>query len=138
MKRGQGNERHGWGLAAVAARAAQGHAHPEELLDAFLAATVYCKRPERPESLAVAEPGEGVIQVFSSLDELAAHTGGCDWVSATGRDLLELLPAGHDLVLDAASEHAVWLHTRALRRRTADPPGSVVPRPRGQTTCPAP
>lgn len=119
MKQPQGHEGAERGLAEVAAQTARGDVHPEELLDAFLAATVFCERPERPGFLAVDEPEDGVIPVFSSLDEMAAYAGECDWFSTTGRDLLELLPAGYDVVLDAAGEHAAWLHTRALRRRPA-------------------
>lgn len=119
MERGPRFEPRELALTDVASRLARGDARAEQLLDAFVAATVYCERPQRPGFLAVGESGEGLIAVFSSLDELAAHAGECDWFAMTGRDLLDLLPSGYDVVLDAASEHALRLRAPALRRRPA-------------------
>lgn len=114
-------------LSELATGLAAGSAGPGELFEAFLSATVFCERPGEPGFVAVGEPGEAMIAVFSSLEELAAHAAGrpdyrqagVDWFSTTGEDLLGLLPDGYDLVLDPASEHALRLRAAAWRRRPA-------------------
>ncbi|MQA84489.1 MAG: hypothetical protein GEV03_07665 [Streptosporangiales bacterium] len=126
MKRGDGSDVSAkWRLSDLAARVVGGDAGPEELFEAFLAATVFCERPDRPGFLAVGGPGDGIIPVFSSMEELAAYAArrpayqrtGCDWFSTIGRDLLGLLPDGYDLLLNPASDHALRLRRHAWQRR---------------------
>ena len=45
-------------------------------------------------------PGAGLIALYSSLEALAAQAGECDWASAPGADLLELVPPGYGVVVD--------------------------------------
>lgn len=102
-------------LASMATRALAGTAGPGELLAALLEATVFCQAPERPGVL-VSETGQGlVVRVFSGLPELLASQGPVAWFSTSGLDLMQLLPAGHDLVLDLGSDHAVRLRSAAVR-----------------------
>jgi hypothetical protein len=78
-------------------------ANPDRLLEAFCAAIVYC--------VAAADiPGyltqhDGSVAVFSSLNSLFHGFGESAWFAATGADLMETLPAGHQFVLDPGSPH---------------------------------
>lgn len=95
----------------------RGEASPQELFDVFLAATVYCQRPDRPGFLAIGEENAGAIPVFSSLEFLGRYAGECNWFSTTGEDLLDLLPTGYDLLLDATGPHPLRLNSAAWRSR---------------------
>ncbi len=87
---------------------------------AFEASTVYVQRTTtddgRPAVVAVGQPGAGYVAFFSSFESLAAHAGECDWASAPGRDLVELVPEGYGLVVDPAGPHPAVMPARALRR----------------------
>lgn len=115
------------GLAELAELVCDGSAGPGELFEAFLSATVFCERPERPGFVAVGEAGEGLVPVFSSLEELARYVAArgdhqeaaCRWFSTAGSDLLDLLPEGYDLVLDPASGRGLRLRAAAWRPRPA-------------------
>lgn len=104
------------GLAEVARRVAAGRAGPAELLECFLAATVFCEAPDSPGVVPALTPQGPVVCMHSSLAELAAARGSAAWFSTTGIDLLDLLPAGHDLLLDPASEHVLRLRPASLRK----------------------
>ena len=52
--------------------------------------------------------------MYSSLATLALHAGECDWASATGRDLLQLVPDGYGIVLDPAGPHPAVLPATAI------------------------
>lgn len=126
-------------LAAVARRVVEGTGDPAELFEVFLAARVLCVRPRRPGFLAYDEPAAGVrparpegeghpgggawVAVFSSLAEFGAFTGGGDWFSLRGADLLDLLPPGHALLLDPAGAAPLRLDPAASR---VDPSRSLV------------
>lgn len=100
-------------LADVAA----GAASPAELHEAFLAARVYCERGERPGFRALGAPGDGVVPVYSSPEQLALARGTVDWFAMTGADLLTELPDGYDLLLDMGGSAPLRLRTDALTRR---------------------
>lgn len=104
-------------LADVAAGVAAGTATPAELHAAFLAAEVFCEGGTTVGFRALGTPGAGVIPVFTSLDQLALARGPVRWFSTTGDDLLGLLPAGYDLLLDAAGPAPLRLRPAALTRR---------------------
>ncbi|MER6492409.1 SseB family protein [Streptomyces griseorubiginosus] len=104
-------------LPAVVNAVAQQQAPPQELLDVWLDATVYCVRPDRP-GVYVAETPEGqVMGVCTSLEELARFAGECDWFSTTGSDLLAQLPSGVDIVLDPSGSHPLRISPGALEIR---------------------
>jgi hypothetical protein len=90
---------------------------PAALHAAFLAATVYCERGDRPGFRALGEPGAGVVPVFSSIEQLALARGTVDWFATTGADLLSELPAGYDLLLDMGGPAPLRLRPSALRRQ---------------------
>ena len=108
------------GLRPVLAAWAGGAVRPERLQAAFDAATLYVQRVPgsdgRPAVAALGEPGSGYVALYSSLETLAAGAGECDWAAAPGRDLLELVPAGHGVVVDPAGPHPAVLPAAALRR----------------------
>lgn len=95
----------------------QGDASLQELLDAWLTATVYCSRPQRPGVLVAEVDGGQVVGVCTSLEALARFAGEGDWFSTTGADLLSQLPAEVDIVLDPAGPHPLRLRPSALRAR---------------------
>lgn len=102
-------------LPQTIAASARGEADPQSVLTALLSATVFCEAPEAP-GVMTAETEQGpVVPVFSSLAELAAARGPAAWFSTSGQDLLGVLPAGHDLLLDPAGQTPVRLHTAAVR-----------------------
>jgi hypothetical protein len=104
-------------LADVARDAGAGRAAPADLHGALLGATLYCERGPAPGFRALGEPGGGVVPVFTSPEQLALARGTVPWFSLSGSDLLDLLPAGYDLLLDIAGEAPVRLLTAALERR---------------------
>ncbi len=91
-----------------------------QLQAAFEASTVYVQRTTtddgRPAVVAVGQPGAGYVAFFSSFESLAAHAGECDWASAPGRDLVDLVPEGYGLVVDPAGPHPAVMPARAMRR----------------------
>jgi hypothetical protein len=92
----------------------------EQLQAAFDAGAVYVQRTTtddgRPAVVAVGQPGAGYVAFFSSLASLAAHAGECDWASARGRDLVDLVPEGYGLVVDPAGPHPAVMPAGAMRR----------------------
>jgi hypothetical protein len=96
---------------------ADAEVEPARLHAAFLAATVYCERAERPGFRALGEPGSGVVPVFSSVEQLALARGTVAWFACTGADLLTELPVGYDLLLDMGGPQPVRLRPAALDRR---------------------
>jgi hypothetical protein len=103
-------------LREVADAVVDGRSGPEQLLEALLAATVWCEAPETPGVVPAQTPAGPVVCVHSSPAELAAARGAVPWFSCTGADLLALLPDGLDLLLDPAGARPLVLRTAALRR----------------------
>jgi len=103
-------------LAAFAAGSVGGAA----LQAAFGTATLFVQRVPSasggPALAAVGPPGAGYVVVHASLRTLAAYAGPCDWASAPGADLLDLVPPGYGLLVDPAGAHPAVLPARALRR----------------------
>ena len=102
-------------LDLAAAGVAGGTTSPAELLASLLSATVFCEAPDHPGVLTAASPQGPVVPVFTSLAALAAARGGVAWFSTSGQDLLDLVPAGHDLVLDPGGDAPLRLRPSALR-----------------------
>jgi SseB protein N-terminal domain len=90
-----------------------------ELSPDFETATLYVQRVPRPSGrpavAAFGPPGAGYVAMFSSAATLELHAGECDWASATGRDLLQLVPDGYGIVLDPAGPHAAVLPATAIQ-----------------------
>jgi hypothetical protein len=103
-------------LADVAHDVAAGAASAAELHDVLLATTIYCERGSRPGFEALGVPGEGAVCIYTSPAQLAVARGTVPWFSLTGADLLDLLPAGYDLLLDLGSEVPLRLSVSALDR----------------------
>lgn len=63
--------------------------------------------------------------MFSSLAALADFAGDTAWFSTTGRDVIDLLPAGHHLVLDPGQPYSIRLPSRraADERSVTNSPG---------------
>ena len=78
---------------------------------------VYCERAEHPGLRALGAAHAGVVPVFSSPEQLALASGAVPWFSVTGAELLGLLPAGYDLVLDLAGPAPLRLRPGALTAR---------------------
>lgn len=110
---------HAPSLADVAADVALGDAGPHELHRAFLDSVVYCERAGGPGFRALGPAGAGVVPVFSSPEQLALARGTVEWFAVTGAQLLDLLPAGYDLLLDLAGPAPLRLRPSALTARTA-------------------
>ncbi len=108
---------HAPSLADVARGVARGATQPADLLEAFLAATIYCQRGSVPGFRALGSPRAGVVPVFSSPEQLGLASGTVPWFAMTGADLLDQLPPGYDLVLDIAGPSPLRLRAAALRAR---------------------
>jgi hypothetical protein len=106
-------------LADVARDVAAGGATPIELYAAFLNSTVYCERGERPGFRAMGAAGAGLIPIYTTLEQLALARGAVDWFAVTGTELLRLLPAGYDLLLDQAGSAPLRLRPAALAERVS-------------------
>lgn len=109
-------------LALAAAAFADGNLGSAVFAAAFATGEVYAVRPPPPAPpglVAVGEPGHGHVLVFTSLEEVARGAGECDWLRATGDDLLSLVPDGYGVVVDTAGDHPFALPASALRRGPA-------------------
>jgi hypothetical protein len=106
-------------LASAVRRWLDGSAGVEKLHRAFLSATVFLQAGDRPGLMAVGFPPDGLVPVWTSEVELARSVGASSWFSTTGADLLSLLPACYDLLLDPDGDAALRLRPSALRREPA-------------------
>jgi SseB protein N-terminal domain len=106
-------------LAAALAGWAAGQVDTDELQAAFEAAPLFVHRVPgpsgRPAVAALGRQGAGYLAMYSSLATLGAHAGECDWACASGRDLLQLVPAGYGIVLDPAGPHPAVLAATAIQ-----------------------
>lgn len=82
----------------------------------FLACRFFCEAGARPGFLAESSPSDPIMPIFTSEAQLARHRGPVAWFSTTGADLLDLVPAGHRLVVDQSSDTPVVLDPGATRR----------------------
>lgn len=107
-------------LSEVAPEAASGSAESvAELHAVLLDATVYCQRADTPGFAAARTQTDavpGLVWVFSSPAQLALACGSTPWFSLAGRDLLESLPTGYDLLLDIAGPAPLLIRPSALDR----------------------
>jgi hypothetical protein len=104
-------------LADIVRDVAAGVAAPADLHSALLDAIVYCERGPAPGFRAMGEPGAGVVPVFSSPEQLALVRGTVPWFSLPGCELLDLLPAGYDVVLDMGGRTPLRVRPAAIQRR---------------------
>ena len=106
-------------LARAATAFAAGLLDSAAFAAAFATGEVYAVRPPPPSPpglVAVGEPGQGHVLVFTSPDQLGRRAGECDWLRTTGEDLLALIPDGYGLLVDVAGEHPLELPAGALHR----------------------
>lgn len=104
-------------LKVLAQRWVDGLATAEDLHAAFLGSALLLEAGERPGFLAVGEPPDGLVPVWTSEREMARSLGGdAAWFSMTGSDLLSLLPPGYDVVLDADGDAPLRLRASAMRK----------------------
>jgi hypothetical protein len=110
-------------LADVARDVAAGAATPADLHAAFLTSTVYCERATGPDVepgfRALGAAGHGLVPVYSSPEQLALARGTVAWFALTGSEVLDLLPAGYDVLLDQGGAAPLRLHPAALTRRVS-------------------
>ena len=106
-------------LASVARHWLDGSVSAIELHQAFLGSTVFLQAGERPGLLALAAPPDGLVAVWTSESEFVRSAGATAWFSMTGADLLSLLPAGYDLLIDPDGDAALRLRTSAVTREAA-------------------
>jgi hypothetical protein len=100
-------------LARVARLVLKGERSPEDFHDVFARAQVFARRPSVPGLFVSQVPGRGRwTVVFSTLDRLAAREGECDYLSAPGTDVLELVPEGVGVMVDPDDEHRFPILTR--------------------------
>lgn len=102
-------------LRDVARDSKRGAATPQELFDAFIAARLYWPAPQKP-GVPVIRLGEDLVApLFSSEEELIKFVGRGKWLSATGLEVLTIVPAGVTIGLDLGSDHRLQLDPAAVR-----------------------
>lgn len=93
-------------LAVLAWEVWQGYRGPGDFMDGFASAVLWARRSEQPGLLVPDTGSRGLwMPVFSTPDRLAAHVGDGYFFSATGAELLSLVPPGIGLMLDPDDEH---------------------------------
>lgn len=112
-----GGEATGYELAARMEDFLAGELDARALHEAFCGSQVFCQAGERPGFLAV-EDGDDppTVPVFTSIVELARFAGQTPWFSALGQDVLNLLPDGYDVIVDAGTKRALRLRGDATVR----------------------
>jgi hypothetical protein len=102
-------------LSDVARDAKRGATTPQELFDAFIAARLYWPAPQK-RGVPVIRLGEDLVApLFSSEEELIKFVGRGKWLSATGLEVLTIVPAGVTIGLDLGSDHRLQLDPAAAR-----------------------
>lgn len=86
----------------------RGAGDQDRLMERFREASVYCEAGDGPELPAYRTDGS-LVPIFTSLERFVRAMGSAPWFATTGEDLLKLLPAGLDLVLDPGSPHSAPL-----------------------------
>jgi hypothetical protein len=102
-------------LSEVAADSKRGDATPQELFDTFVAARLYWPAPTTPGVPVIRIGEELVAPLFSSEEELVKFVGRGKWLSATGLEVLTIVPAGVTIGLDLSSDHRLQLDPAAAR-----------------------
>jgi hypothetical protein len=102
---------------SVAGQWVDGRASPEQLHRSFLDSTLFLQAGDRPGLLVWRTPPDGLLPVWTSERQMVRSVGAADWFSVTGADLLSLLPAGYDVVVDPSGPAPVRLRLSALWRQ---------------------
>ncbi|MFG1943150.1 SseB family protein [Nonomuraea sp. NPDC048826] len=100
----------GW-LAYLLRRGHSVGALGEDAFRTFSRTRLYCEAGETPGFIAVGPPGEGLVPAFTLPEGLAAYAeakGQSEprYFSATGRDLLALVPEGYGVLVDPGTAYA--------------------------------
>lgn len=80
--------------------------------ESFLRTRLYCQATESPGVVAVGPPGAGQVPAFTLPEALAAFATGKgeteppSFFSASGRDLLDLIPEGYAVLVDPGTDYA--------------------------------
>jgi hypothetical protein len=102
-------------LVVIALAVRAGVLPPEALDSAFDRAVVYAQCPPNPGLFVADVPGYGAwAYVFSTPSRLAAHAGNGHYLSTTGADLLDQVPAGTGVMLDVADDHRYPILSRVV------------------------
>jgi len=113
-----GGDVSGAALVGALERFGNGELTGRELNVAFCATQLYCEAVDEPGFVARSDgSADEFVAVFTSLDELARFAGQTAWFAAIGREILDLLPDGYDVVIDPGAAWAVRLDADALQRR---------------------
>ncbi|WP_143086191.1 hypothetical protein [Amycolatopsis saalfeldensis] len=120
-------------LAVLAWEVWQGYRGLSDFMDGFARAVVWARRSEQPGLLVTDTGSRGRwMPVFSTPDRLAAHVGDGYFFSASGAELLSLVPLGVGLMLDPDDVHrfpilarvappeavaGTWVEVVGMRRR---------------------
>lgn len=92
-------------LVEAARRWHRGSGDQETLLARFAETSVYCEAGDRPGTPAFRAEGS-LVPIFTTLERFVRAMGNVGWFSATGAELLKLVPPGLDLVLDPGTPHS--------------------------------
>lgn len=101
-------------LVSTAEAVRAGHRPPSAFVRVFRRSTVYCQAsPGSAVAVDVREVGgQGRwLPVFTILERLGAFAAECDWLSLTGADLREHLPADVSFIVDPQEKHALVVPT---------------------------
>lgn len=88
---------------------------------AFCCTQVFCQAHDPPGFIALGEGTDRYVPVFTSLVALARVAGQTPWFATTGQEVLDLLPDGYDIVLDAGAPYAIRLSGAATEQRIVEP-----------------
>jgi len=93
----------------------------DEFTHRLLAARIYTLCPVRPGVFVMSRPGGAVIvPVWSTVWTLRQVMGSYDWVGRTGQDLVDRLPAGVGVLIDAGMPHPIAVPPSAVMSARAD------------------
>lgn len=107
-------------LAVLAGEVWQGYRGLNDFMNGFAEAVVWARRSEQPGLLVTDTGSRGRwMPVFSTPDRLAAHVGEGWFFSATGAELLSLVPPGVGSMLDPEDGHRFPILARMA------PPGDI-------------
>ncbi|WP_433869243.1 SseB family protein [Saccharopolyspora sp. CA-218241] len=90
---------------------------------------LFLQRTEHPGVfIAELEDGERWVSAFSTPEAMAEFTGGVEWVSLRGDDLMDLVPVGTNVVLDPSTPHSVAIESIDLPKPLLEADDQSAPR----------